>query len=120
MAIPSEVAWLFELELLPGQLGAMEALVPEIAASTEKEPGARAYQVFINTEGTGLCVYERYADSEAALVHMGNFGERFGSRFMPMVKPLRFTVLGSPSEQLMEAIAPLGATVNPQLSGFVK
>jgi quinol monooxygenase YgiN len=119
MAIENEVAWLFELEVQPENRQALEALVPEMIAETKKsEPGSRAYQIFVN-EGT-ISVYERYDDSDAALTHMKNFGEKFAGRFMALVTPVRFTLLGSPSAELLEVVGPIGAIVNTPLAGYIK
>jgi quinol monooxygenase YgiN len=115
----NEVAWLFELEVQPENREALEALVPEMLAETQKsEPGSRAYQVFVN-DGT-ISVYERYDDSDAALQHMKNFGEKFADRFMALVTPVRFTLLGTPSAELLEVVGPIGAIVNTPLAGYVK
>ena len=119
MATEHEIAWLFELEVKPENRAALEALVPEMAEETKKsEPGSRAYQVFA-TEGS-ISVYERYDDSNAALEHMKNFGEKFAGRFMALVTPVRFTLLGSPSAELLEVVGPIGAIVNTPLGGYIK
>jgi quinol monooxygenase YgiN len=119
MSAEKEIAWLFELELKPENRAAFEALVPEMVEETRKaEPGSRAYQIFVN-EGS-VNVFERYDDSEAALEHMKNFGERFAGRFMALVTPVRFTLLGSPSPELLEVVGPIGAIVNTPLGGYVK
>jgi quinol monooxygenase YgiN len=118
MTTDQEVAWLFELELRPGRRADFQELVPEMVASTRDEAGARAYQVFEN--GDTVCVYERYADSDAAMNHMAIFGEKFGARFMELVSPGRFTVLGSPSQQLVDALTPIGAVVHAPVGGFAR
>jgi quinol monooxygenase YgiN len=114
----NEVAWLFELELKPEHRAEFEALAPEMIASTRQEEGARAYQLFRNDDSNAVCVYERYADSSAALTHMTIFGEKFGARFMELVTPVRFTVLGSPGEDLVAALTPIGAVVHVPMGGF--
>ena len=119
MTIENEVAWLFELEVQPHTRAALEELVPEMIEETKKtEPGSRAYQIFVN-DGS-ICVYERYDNSEAALEHMKNFGEKFAGRFMALVTPTRFTLLGSPSAELLEVVGPIGAIVNTPLAGYIK
>jgi quinol monooxygenase YgiN len=118
MPTDDEVAWLFELQLRPGRRAEFEELVPEMVASTKDEAGARAYQVFGNDDT--VCVYERYADSDAAMNHMAIFGEKFGARFMDLVTPARFTVLGSPSQQLVDALTPIGAVVHAPVGGFAR
>jgi quinol monooxygenase YgiN len=119
MSTEHEIAWLFELEVTPENREAFEALVPEMVEENQKtEPGSRAYQVFAS--GSTVHVYERYDSSEAALEHMGNFGHKFGERFMALVTPVSFTLLGSPSPELLEVVAPIGAVVNTPLGGYVK
>jgi quinol monooxygenase YgiN len=118
MATDSEVAWLFELNLKPGHKDEFEALIPEMLEATRaNEPGSRAYQFFTG-DGSAVCVYERYVDSDAALAHMATFGEKVAARFMDAVSPVRFTVLGAPSAQLMEALAPIGAVVHRPVDGY--
>jgi quinol monooxygenase YgiN len=115
----NEVAWVFELQLQPGRRADFEALMPELVKSTRDEPGARAYHWFGDDESDVLCAYERYVDSDAAMAHMALFGEKFAARFMEMVTPVRFTVLGSPSQELVDALTPIGAVVFPPLVGFL-
>jgi quinol monooxygenase YgiN len=117
----NEVAWVFELELQPGCREQFEKLVPEMVETIRaNEPGCLAYQFFVNEDGTVIQAYERYVDSDAALAHMAGFGERFAGRFMELVKPRSFTVLGSPSDQLMQAVGPIGAAVHRPAGGFSK
>jgi len=119
MSTENEVAWLFELEVKPENRQALEALVPEMVEETKKtEPGSRAYQIF--SRENSISVYERYDDSDAALVHMKNFGEKFAARFMALVTPVSFTLLGSPSPELLEVVGPIGAIVHTPLGGYVK
>ena len=120
MTAETEIAWLFELEVQPEHRKQFEALVPEMVEETRaSEPGSRAYQIFVD-QGSTVCVYERYDSSEAALEHMKNFGEKFAERFMALAKPVRFTLLGSPSAELLDAVGPIGAVVHAPLAGYVK
>jgi quinol monooxygenase YgiN len=119
LASGDEVAWLFEVEVKPDRRGEFEALIPEMVASTRQEPGARAYQFFGQPNADALCVYERYADSEAAMAHMGIFGEKFAARFLDLATPTRFTVLGPASQALVDALTPIGAVVHSPIDGFV-
>jgi quinol monooxygenase YgiN len=119
MATENEIAWLFELEVAPEHREAFEAMLPEmIEATGSGEAGSRAYQFFAN--GTTVCAYERYDDSDAALEHMKNFGATFAQRFMTYGKPVRFTLLGNPSPELAEVVAPIGAVVHTVIAGYVK
>jgi len=118
MSTINEVAWLSELGVKPEDRQALEALVPEMVEETKKtEPGTRAYQFY--SRENAILVYERYADSNAALEHMKNFGEKFAGRFMALVTPVSFTLLGSPSPELLAVVGPIGAVVNIPLGGYV-
>jgi hypothetical protein len=120
LATGNEIAWLFEVEVKPGRRAEWDALVPEQVASTREEQGAQAYQFFGQPDGDTVCIYERYADSEAAMVHMGIFGEKFATRFLDLVTPSRFTVLGPASQALIDALAPIGAVVYAPVDGFAR
>ncbi len=118
MATGNEIAMLFEVELKPGRRAEWDALIPEMVASTREEQGARAYQIFENSDRERVCIFERYADSDAAMVHMGIFGEKFATRLLNLVTPSRFTVLGPASQALVDALTPIGAVVHAPVDGF--
>ncbi len=91
-----------------------------IEATFEQEPGAINYEWFID-EDTGSChIYERYSDSDAVMVHLENFGEKFAERFLEYMTPGRFAVYGKPSEQVVEALNGFGAAYYSDYSGFAR
>ena len=65
-----------------------------------------------------VTVVERYSDSAAALVHLGNFGEKFADRFFAAFTPKRLVVYGPASDELRGALAGLGAEHLGYLIGF--
>ena len=54
-------------------------------------------------------LYERYADSAAALAHLRQFERNFAKRFLEMVDRTRFTVLGNPGDELRAVLDRFGA-----------
>jgi len=78
--------------------------------STRTEAGVLSYQRFVTEDGEAVHVYERYADSGAALAHLKTFGKLFGARFQSMVNRTRFTVFGMPSDELRQVLNGYGAT----------
>lgn len=64
-------------------------------------------------------IYERYADSAAAVVHLEEFAKRFASRFMGMVERKRFTVFGYPSAELKAVLDGFNATYMKAFGDFV-
>jgi quinol monooxygenase YgiN len=119
-AVSGHIYWVLELAVQPGQADALKALTKEMAEATKaNEPGTLGYEFSIAADGT-LHVFECYKDSAAAMVHLGNFGKNFAKRFMPMVKPVRFAVYGTPSDEVKGAIAGLGPVYYSATTGFVR
>mgnify|MGYP001597568073 FL=1 len=104
----AHVHWLLEVDVKDGQIGAFKALMEEMVAATQAdEPGTLNYEWFFNDGETVCHIYERYADSAATMVHMGNFGSKFAQRFLSMVTPTRFSLYGAPDDTVREALSGL-------------
>ncbi len=78
------------------------------------------YEWFINQDGTTCHVYERYADSNATMVHIGTFGEKFAERILAITKPQRLTVYDDPDAAVRDALAGFGAVHMTQIGGFTR
>jgi quinol monooxygenase YgiN len=105
-----QISWWVELAVKPGQLGNLEALTREMVESTRAETGVLGYARFVSDDGKSVQVYERYANSAAAVAHLKVFVVTFGERFQGMVERKRFTVLGTPSAELKQVLDRFGAT----------
>ena len=113
-----QVSWQVELAIKPGELDNFRALTEEMVESTRGEPGVLSYERFVSADGTVVLVYERYADSAVAVAHLRTFGRKFGGRFVGMVDRQRFTVYGTPSEELRGMLDGFGATYLAPFGGF--
>src|ERR1700730_1748492 len=105
-----EISWRVELRVKPGQLGNFRTLTGEMVAVTRREPGVLSYQRFVSEDGKIIHVYERYADSAAAIAHLEAFAKRFASRFSALVERKAFTVFGYPSAELKAVLDRFNAT----------
>ena len=115
------ISWVLELAIKDGQLDAFKALAQEMTEATQAdEPGTSHYEWFISEDGKAVHIYERYADSAALMVHLGNFGAKFAERFMASVDPTRFMVYGDASAEVRAALAGLGAAHMTQFVGFAR
>ncbi len=102
-----------------GCLDDARALVPEMVAATRRdEPGALTYEYFLSEDGSSCHIYERYADSQAVMAHLGNFGTHFADRFMACFEPTSLSVYGPASNEVRDALAGFGATHLGLLAGF--
>ena len=99
-----EIAWRVELSVKPDQVGNLLALTDQMVESASVEVGCLSYQRFIGTDGHSVHVYERYLNSGAALAHLKLFFDQFGDQFSSMVNRNRFTVYGTPSNDLRQML----------------
>ena len=86
--------------------------------ATRGEAGTLIYERFISRDGEAVWVYERYADSTAAVAHLQTFTRLFGERFAGLIRRKRFTVFGSPTEELKVILDEFGATYVARFAGF--
>ncbi len=115
----TQVSWLLSLTVKPGQQQAFRALMNEMVGATRAdEPGTLAYEWSLSADGTQCHTYERYADSDAVMAHLGNFGAKYAERFMAVLTPVGFTVYGSPNAAVKEALAGFSPTYLAPAAGF--
>lgn len=115
------VAWMLELNIREGELENLKALIQEMVESTRaNEPGTVNYEWSFDAAEKTCHIWERYADSAAAMAHIGNFGEKFAERFMAALEPTSFTLYGHPSEEVREALSAFGAVHMAPVGGFAR
>ena len=113
------VYWIYELEIKEGAYDKFAVLKDEMIAATQAdEPGTLNYEWSVSEDRARCHVLERFASSEAALVHMGNFGKKFAGRFLEVLTPKSMRLYGHPSEAVMNALARVGAVRMPPVGGF--
>ena len=114
----SAVSWNLRITVNEGHLDAFRSLMEEMVASTREEEGTLGYEWFLGDDGTAVHIHERYRDSAAAMVHMGNFGGKFAERFLSMITPQSIYVYGDASAELREAMVAFGAVHMADFGGF--
>jgi quinol monooxygenase YgiN len=115
------VAWNLDLQVKDGRSDELRALMAEMVEATQRdEPGTLNYEWHLTPDGSHCHLYERYTDSEAALVHMGNFGAKYAGRFFDILQAERFVVYGSPNEQVRGALGAMGAVITTPVAGFAR
>ena len=113
------VYWMLEVELGAGQDAAFSDLMAEMVRVTQaNEPGTLNYEWHRGADGKAVHIYERYANSDAVLTHLGSFGANFAQRFLAIMKPTRFTVYGAPNAAVREALAGFGPVFMNTVGGF--
>jgi len=113
-----EICWHVELLIKPGQLESFRTLTGEMVESARREPGVLSYQRFVSEDGKTVHVFERYANSDAALSHLQMFASTFGVRFQALVERKCFVVFGDPTAELKAALDGYGATYAKPFGDF--
>jgi quinol monooxygenase YgiN len=114
-------AWMLEMLVQEGREKDVRALMEEMVAATQaNEPGTLNYEWSFSEDGTTCHLYERYADSAAAMIHAGTFGARFAGRFLEVLTPTRFTFYGSPGQEVRDAAAPFNPVVMHPAAGVTR
>jgi quinol monooxygenase YgiN len=114
------ITWILQSEIRTGMLASLKELVIEMTEATHQdEPDALVYEYYIDAEGATCHILERYADSEAALLHLKNFAA-FEKSFMAALKPVRMTVYGSPDEKTRQALTRMGSKFYDFEAGFAR
>ncbi|MBO6826069.1 MAG: antibiotic biosynthesis monooxygenase [Sneathiella sp.] len=115
----NHVYWIIEANVRDGKLDELKALMAEMSEATKAdEPGALNYEWSLSEDETICHIFERYEDSDATMVHMGNFGSKFAGRFMGVLKPFRCTLYGAPDERVCNAMKPMGYVAMSSAAGF--
>ncbi len=113
------VHWVYEVTIKGGQLTNLKNLIAEMVVGTKAdEPETLVYEWVVSEDGSTGQVYERYANSEAALVHMETFTRDFAERLGTMADLARHTVYGHPSPALRQAIAGSKPIFFEDVAGF--
>ena len=115
-----QVSWSIHASVLEGRLDDGRALMTDMVESTRAEPGTLGYEWFLNEAGTEAHMKDRYADSAAAMFHLGNFGSKFAERFMECFAVTGFFVYGEPNAELRAAIEGFGPVYLGTLGGFTR
>jgi quinol monooxygenase YgiN len=113
------VSWMFELTVKAGRESDFRTLMAEMAQATNNnEPGTLDYEWYVSDDGQRLHLFERYANADAAMIHLGTFGERFMARFFDVLIPERMTLYGAPDDRVRGALAQLAPEVMSRAAGF--
>jgi quinol monooxygenase YgiN len=112
-----EVFWVVALKINPGQEAKFKELSALLIESTKAEPGALNYEWSLGEDGQTCHIYERYASSAAAKVHLER-NAPLVSQIPTLATRLGFTIYGAPSDEVKELLSSRGAAIMKPLGGF--
>ena len=115
------VYWVLETGIREGKLEELKVLMKEMVDATRaNEPGTLNYEWTISEDNRRCTLYERYADSAAAMKHATTFMKVFAGRFMGCLEPKKMVVHGAPTEELKKILASQGAAFMVPFGGFAR
>lgn len=112
------ISWTLDCSIHDGKVDELSELLAGLTERAQaNEPGTLTYESFISADKSTLFTYERFADSAAALAHLGSFGE-VAERFMACVDVKAFNVYGDPSDEVKAAIDGFSPGYLSPIAGF--
>ena len=112
-----EFYWILEVAILPGEMDAFRSVARDLITATQAEPGTLNYEWNLSGDEKTCHIYERYQNSEAAIVHVRSFGQ-YAERFMKACRPTLFDIYGAPNEEVKAALADFGPVYFTPMGGF--
>ena len=104
-------------KIAPDDLDEFKRLAGEALKIAADEPGLLQYDWFFNTDETACVVRERFENSDAILIHLGNVGEIIGPA-VQLGGGIEIEMFGgSPSDQLVQALSAFSPTHYPYFQG---
>jgi quinol monooxygenase YgiN len=105
-----QIAWQVELTVKPQLFHHFTVLTQEMTAVAATEKGILIYERFWSHDFNRVFLYERYANSQAAISHLQLFHNWFSHRLTQLANRERFLVFGEPSDELKVMLHSYGAT----------
>ena len=102
------------------QMDKFKPLVPKLVAATAKEPGALQFEFNIGDDQKTVDIFERYADSKAALFHQTASFAPHSEEFFAVAKLTRWVIYGTPSDEFKKANADFHPIYMTTSDGFVR
>ncbi|WP_375788475.1 putative quinol monooxygenase [Bradyrhizobium sp. Pha-3] len=113
-----QVYWIFTVTV--DQMDKFTSLIAKIVAATAKEPGALQFECSIGEDQKTVDLFERYADSKAALFHQVESFAPFSKEFFAVAKLTRWVIYGTPSDEFKKANVDFYPIYMTRFDGFVR
>jgi quinol monooxygenase YgiN len=109
-----------EVSIPEGKINEFKKLAAEIIDKVvANEPKTLSYEYFLSNDATKCYVVQLYKDSEAVMAHLGNIGDLAGP--LHEVAPLNgLMIFGSPSDELRQALEPVGPKIFEHWNGVTR
>jgi quinol monooxygenase YgiN len=113
-----QVYWVFTVTV--DQMDKFEPLIRKLVAAAEKEPGTLQFECNVGDDQKTVDLFERYADSTAALIHQRESFIPSSKEFFALAKPIRWVIYGAPSDEFKRANVEFHPIYKKPFDGFVR
>ena len=119
--LDENIIFIVEVKIKPKQFDNFLKVAKEMSEVVKsKEPGALNYEWTISRDSTMCYILERYASTEAAMVHVKVFQDEFAEKFNEVVEMTGFTIYGKPGPELIEALGAAAENSRVPVAGFAR
>lgn len=114
-----QVYWVLTVSV--DEMDKFKPIIQQLVTATEKEPGALEYEYTVGDDGKTVDIFERYADSKAAISHLtDNFVPNFSKEFLALAKPTRFVIYGAPTDDFKKVVTDFKPIYMTPINGFTR
>jgi quinol monooxygenase YgiN len=120
-AMSESIFWIVDGMIKQGAGDDLKSLIDEMISSTEaNEPGTVAYEWYMDAGKTRCHIFERYRDSQAAMIHLRTFDQMFAARLGRLLQIERVTLFGNASQEMLNTLGHEGTLALLPLAGFTR
>lgn len=109
-----------EHTIVEGRINEFRKLAMEIIDRVEAtEPNTLSYEWFLSNDESKCYIIQIYEDSEAGLAHLRNIADLLDP-FHEVAPLTGLWIYGSPSDEIRQALEPVGAKIFEHWNGFTR
>ena len=113
------VYFIVDLTIAEGRFDEFQAIAADMSAGTQTEPGALAYEFYLDAERRQCRLIEIYSGSDAALAHCkGRVVQQLVPKLLGVSSLVGFSVYGDLSAEAAETLTNGGAQLFTTWQGF--
>jgi quinol monooxygenase YgiN len=113
------VRLLVDLNIHEGKFAEFEAIVKQMAAVSENEPGTLGYRFHLSADRTRCRLVEGYTDAAAITAHFnGPAVQQFVPQMLQVASPVRMEIYGDPGPEVTAMVGAFGAEIFSAWEGF--
>jgi quinol monooxygenase YgiN len=117
--VTNRIRLLVDLEIHDGKFAEFEAIVKQMAAVSEQEPGTLGYHFLLHADRKHCRLIEGYTDAAAITAHFnGPAVQQWVPKMLEVSSPTCMEIYGNPGPHVAAIAAAFGATIFTSWQGF--